>query len=232
MGFSIHDEAGEQAFYISLIMLYGVSCASEIITRFVWRVKAFLHRLKISCSMYMDDGRVVAACFTECKAKMEIVVLVFQLVGFNINFKKSHLEPTQLLKHQGFWLNSREMIYLADKDKEVKYIGRLKHLLDIQKRDTKVDCKFAALVLGSVQSLHWSHGSIVNIILRAAQNELGKAVLEGGWKNSVTFKQGVQEFEYLAKNLPLFNGKPLSNSKESGMTISTDQIEKMIRNIT
>ena len=127
--------------------------------------------------MYLDDGRVKAQFADECNFKTQIVLLILQLAGFNINWKKSQLVPSKLLHYQGFLLDSSKMLYFATLDKESSCRMKIKNLIDLHQSNGEVPCLMAASVLGSVQSLRKSHGSIVNIIPRSLQNELGRQVI-------------------------------------------------------
>ncbi len=69
------------------------------------------------------------------------------------------------------------MLYFATLDKESSCRIKIKNLIDLHQSNGEVPCLMAASVLGSVQSLRKSHGSIVNIIPRSLQNELGRQVI-------------------------------------------------------
>ena len=197
LGFKVTNELGETEFYLALVMFYGISIATEILTSYIRPIKAFCHKLGILFTIYLDDGRVISSFESECHFKTQTVLLLIQLAGFNINFAKSKLISTKSLHYQGFILNSAELLYLASVDKESNYRARIRILLVLHQKDGKVPCLLAASVLGSVQSLRKSHGSIVNIIPRSSQNELGRQVIKGDWNSNVTFSAGLKEFIFL-----------------------------------
>ena len=233
MGFQVENEQGEVEFFLALVMMYGLSIATEILTRFIRPLKSYCHKLGIIFSMYLDDGRVVAQFSDECKFKTQIVLLILQLSGFNINWKKSHLDPSQSLHYQGFLLNSSKMLYFATLDKETSCRMKIKNLLDLHQLNGEVPCILAASVLGSVQSLKTSHGSIVNIIPRSSQNELGRQVIKNKmkWDSNVVFIHGIKEFIFLEKFLPIFNGKPITNDKNPGHVMDQVKVKNIMHNI-
>jgi hypothetical protein len=46
---------------ISSLMIYGFKSAVQVVTRLLLPLKAYLHKLGIRFSIYVDDGRCVAA---------------------------------------------------------------------------------------------------------------------------------------------------------------------------
>ena len=76
-----------------------------------------LHFLGIKLSVFIDDGRISAAGVTETKAKTGLVLTVFQLAGWNVQWGKCVLTPTQQLSHLGFITDTVTMMYTVPKEK-------------------------------------------------------------------------------------------------------------------
>ena len=125
------------------------------------------------------------------------------------------------------------MAYYTRADKQTKYLNNLNLLLQKHYSDGQVPAKMAASVLGKIQSLKKSHGNIVSILPRNTYNELGHTVIRNNddWDCDVTFVEGLPELEFLLKNLHLYNGKAISNSKQGGQTITQSEVAKIVHNV-
>jgi hypothetical protein len=59
-GFAVPDENGIVHYYQFTVMVYGLKSAVQVVTRLLLPLKAYIHKLGIRFSIYVDDGRVVA----------------------------------------------------------------------------------------------------------------------------------------------------------------------------
>lgn len=141
----------------------------------------------------LDDGRIIALDSVECQAKTNIVILLFQLYGFNINMAKSNLTPSTRSIYQGFITDTQEMKYYCSLDKEAKYKRFISDVSEFHEIHGYVSAKDLASVLGKINSLTRSHGSICRIMLRNSQHSLGKAVQLFGWDCNVILNIGLIE---------------------------------------
>ena len=92
-GFGLPDEFGNMVYYQFLVMCYGFRSAVEVVTRLTKPVKAWLHEQGIRTSIYLDDNLTLAETATECKWKFKLVLHVFQLAGWVIQWSKTTTEP-------------------------------------------------------------------------------------------------------------------------------------------
>ena len=182
-------------------------------------------------NLTIDDGRVIASTALECEQKIHVVLLIFRLAGWNISIKKSVLIASQSALYQGFIADSVRMLYHTHSDKETKYLNALNMLIAQHKQQGSVLAKKAASILGKIQSLKRSHGSIVNLIPRNCYNELGHAVLAKDWYCQVRFVHGLYELEFLSKHLSRFNGKAIMNSRAGSMTVTQREVAKIVNNV-
>lgn len=91
---------------------------------------AFCHSLGIRLSIYLDDGRVLAASKLECEFKMKLVLDIFQrAAGWNIQWAKTILEPSQQMSYLGFITDSVTMTYSVDLAKQTLITDQIKSLL-------------------------------------------------------------------------------------------------------
>lgn len=230
--FSLPDKDGKPLYFKFLVMCYGYSLAAYIVTRVIVPIKAFLHKLGIRFSIYIDDGRVLAQTRVECEYKAKFALHIFQLCGFNIQWKKTNLEPLQVALYQGFITDTRVMRYFCSLDKFA-----LTHSL-INETIFKIDNKISisvrelATLLGKLHSLSRSHGSIVSIMTRHVQHVVGKQVYKEGWESSMILdEQCKRELKFLEDHLIEFNGKLIPISKTGDRTIVHEEIDRKIQKI-
>ena len=169
---------------------------------------AFCHSLGIRLSIYLDDGRVLAASKWECEFKMKLVLDIFQrAAGWNIQWAKTILEPSQQMSYLGFITDSVTMTYSVDLAKQTLITDQIKSLLSNPL--TSVSTLNLASLLGKIASLNPSHGNIVSTMTRSGQNLLGKTVKlnSDNWDCSLILTQNcLDELSFLAEKMHLFNG--------------------------
>jgi hypothetical protein len=66
-GFALPDEHGWLNYYQFKVMVYGLKSAVHVVTRLILPLKAFIHKLAIRFSIYVDEGRCVGYSFPEVK---------------------------------------------------------------------------------------------------------------------------------------------------------------------
>jgi hypothetical protein len=81
MGFMVPAEDGTPQFFQFTVMAYGCKPAVTVVTCLLHPIKAFLHKHGIKFSIYIDDGRVLAATPQLCSEQMQFTLLVLQLAG-------------------------------------------------------------------------------------------------------------------------------------------------------
>ena len=191
--------------------------------------KKFLHALCILIFIYIDDAICIVRKGEECYFKIKTAILIFNLAGFNINYDKSCLVPTQKLLYQGFEIDTTLLRYTAHSDKQLKYINNIQKLLSY----TSVTGRMLAEVLGQIQSLRRSHGNIVSILTRSSQHLLGTILIESDGDYDISFSLDAPsklELEFLCEVLPVFNGKYMLNLS-SPMVKEINDIERIMNNV-
>jgi len=184
MGFMVPDQDGTPRYYMFKVMAYGCKPAVTVVTRLLRPIKAFLHSLGIKFTVYIDDGRISAATADLCSKHMTFTLHILQLAGWRIQWKKTTLVPTQRLLHLGFVTDSTTMSYTITPEKWSSVRLSLSSLLDRATVRTPIPAKDAAATLGKVNSLYRSHGSIVRVLSRSLQHQLGLHVDAHGWTGS------------------------------------------------
>ena len=110
-GFTVVSEEGKEEYYQFVVMPFGLSSAVAVVTKLLQPVKAFLHKLGIRISIYVDDGRLVAASKAEVEEQLTFVLEVLQLCGWNIQWAKTDGVGSQQLVHLGFVTDTQQMKY-------------------------------------------------------------------------------------------------------------------------
>jgi hypothetical protein len=87
--------------------------------------------------------------------------------------------PTQTLLYMGFVIDTNVMKYFAPEVKILTLSNLLRSLLDLPSYGS-VDVKILALVLGKIESMLLSHGMILRVLSRAAQQSLRSHVNKNG----------------------------------------------------
>ena len=195
-------------------------------------MKGFLHALGIKLSIYIDDGRVAAASPEETTAKTSLTLLVLQLAGLNIQWKKRNLLPSQKLLHLGFFTDTCAMLYSVPEEKIVLLKSLISVICKLYMDNMYVSAKLLATVLGKIMSMLRSHGDILRIMSRSSQHVLGVQTLQFGW--NVSFPVSVHiftELSFIRDILESSNGQPIFTAAANVHTIDSKRIAEMVANI-
>ena len=232
-GFCVPDIQGNPVYYQFLVMCYGYKRAVEVVTRLTKPLKAWIHDQGIRASLYLDDNLTMGQGYYECKFKFKLVLHVFQLAGWKIQWKKTICEPKQKLQHLGFILDSVNLKYWAVEEKLYLLEKVLDDLLIRITFKQPIEARHLAGVLGKIQALKRSHGSIVSILSRASQHKLGKEVLERGWETLIELnKDCFNELIFLKQQLFVTNGQFIRNSLSAGKIIELEEVKKIVEIIS
>lgn len=218
-GFAVPDNQGKNIYYIFNVLAFGCKCAVNVVTRLLKPAKAFVHKLGIRFSLFIDDGRVLGQAKDECWFKFQAVLLVLQLQGWNIQWSKTSTEPTQVVKYLGFQTDTVRMKYYCDEDKLEIIRQVIIQAIDRINKGKIFKAREVAQVLGKIHSLHTSHGNVV-YMCRSAQQALGRAVMREDWDTSLYMDGRVaQEFKYILNNLNYFNGKIIARAPGASLIV-------------
>ena len=230
--FSLPDENGELMYFEFLVMCYGYALAAYIVTRVIVPIKAFLHRLGIRFSIFIDDGRILAQSKSDCEFKAKFALHMFQLCGFNIQWKKTNLDPSQIVLYQGVITDTVAMRYFISTEKFHLIHAVLTEIIFKSKEKFLFPARELASLLGKIHSLSRSHGSIVSIMTRNLQHLVGKTVVLEGWSSFVQLDEHcIRELSFLADNLIQFNGKLIPVSKTADRTVTHKEIDTILKQI-
>jgi hypothetical protein len=94
-GFALPDQQGVTKYYKFTVMVYGLKSAVHAVTKIIQPIKAYIHRHRVRFMIYIDDGRTFYQSKVIAARQFRWVLLVFQTAGWNIQWNKTSLEPTQ-----------------------------------------------------------------------------------------------------------------------------------------
>ncbi len=170
LGFAVPAADGSMQYFQYEVMAYGVKPAVTVVTRLLRPIKAYMHALGIRFSIYVDDGRIATSSAQPCSEQTSFLLLTLQLAGWKIQWKKTVLTPSTSLLHLGFITDSVAMRYFITPEKWNGVRLSLSSLLEAAAAGRPAPAKEVAAVLGRLNSLHRSHGSVVRVLSRALQH--------------------------------------------------------------
>ena len=111
----------------------GLSSAPRIFTKLMKPVYSTLRTRGLVSSGYLDDSFLLGDSSVQCQTNANNTYTLFGDLGFNVSKEKSVTQPTQVLEHSGFVLNSINMTVSLTREK-IDSITRLAQ--DILRRPT------------------------------------------------------------------------------------------------
>ena len=231
-GFSLPGEQGESIYYQFTIMCYGFNQAVQIATRITKPLKAWLHEQGIRAAQYLDDNLTLGKDKLDCEFKFKLSLLIFQLAGWKIQWKKTSKEPEQRLLFLGFIIDTVQMKFFAAEEK----LANIEKLMVDFLMKIVFKCSFnskdVAGLLGKIQSLRRSHGPVVGIMSRSTQHQLGKFVTKNDWTSGLVLNnQCFEELNALKNELKTSNGQFIQNSCTAGKIFELEEVSRMVKTI-
>ena len=92
------------------VLPFGLKCSPRVVTKLLKPVMAFLRaKWGILISIYMDDMLLQAASREQAYLHAQIVILVLMCLGWELNWEKSSLIPSNKITHLGFEIDTLSM---------------------------------------------------------------------------------------------------------------------------
>lgn len=212
-GFKLLSEDGSYQYYVFTVLMFGFCDAVYIVDFLMKPIKAFIHDLGIIFSMYIDDGKIASVSFLECQKYTDFVIAIMQFSGWNINWDKSTLIPTQQLKYLGVVIDTLNMRYISPSYKLEFLKDRINYLISRYDNNLSCTAKEFAAVIGMINDLTKSHGSICLASMRTCHHYLGKHVSQFGWEVSFFLNnQCITELSFFRDIMFQYNGNFIKNS--------------------
>jgi hypothetical protein len=213
-------------------MVYGFASAVATVTRLVKPVTGYLHRKGIRVAVYVDDGQVVAQGKETAEQQFQFTLLIFQLAGWNVQWKKTSQQVTQEIRYLGFEVNSNAGCYTLPQDK-------MSHLLQVVAREWSnglqqkaTPVRAAAELLGRLAACRLSHRKVLHIMSRHLQHQVGSAAETRGWDCTIVWQvESVKELKWMQENLGKYNNKEYRVENKGFRKITVVETEKVKKDI-
>jgi hypothetical protein len=134
---------------------FGLSTAPRVFTRVVMSVAAFLRRRGITIFMYLDDWLVVAETYQQAVNHTRFVLQITQHLGFVVNCKKSHLEPTQSPTYLGAVLDLQMGVARPSQERVVTLIREVSALRNSASAEVKTWVRCLGYMASLVDIVPW-----------------------------------------------------------------------------
>ena len=113
----LHDSAGRFVRFVwrgicyeFSVIMFGLGASPRVFTKTLKVVVKYLRvTFDILILAYLDDFLIQAPTYEQCLLNTELAVLVFQCLGFEVNYSKSCMIPSQQIEHLGFLWDSVRM---------------------------------------------------------------------------------------------------------------------------
>ena len=106
------------------VLVFGLAPSPRVFTKMITAAVKFLKAVfLIWIAGYIDDFLIQAESSRISYLHAEITILVFHCLGYEVNFKKSSLVPSQTIEHLGFVFDSHLMTISVPDAKVVKVVG-------------------------------------------------------------------------------------------------------------
>jgi hypothetical protein len=131
------------------------------------------------------------------------------------------------LRHLGFITDTVQMKYLYPKEKEAVVEGMLEQFIGWGRAGIAVPAGGWAS-----QDMHRSHGGIVNVMSRAGQHMLGRAVEEEGWGAEVQCTADcLRELLFLRQHLASYNGQLIGDWSVRSRVVGRQEAEAEVAKV-
>jgi hypothetical protein len=226
-GFALPGEDGEVQYFQFKVMAYGYRPAVGVVTRLLQPVKAYLHKLGIKVSLYVDDGRVTATSERLAMEQLSTALQVIQSCGWNVQWAKTSTAAEQVHLHLGFFTDSINMCYFFPQQKQQVVLEQLQKVLAEADVGLALAARDLAKLLGRLNSMRRSHGNIVGVMSRSSQHQLGCTVMDQGWESSLQLGVDARgELLFLLQHLQEYNGQHITSAAARSHVVSLVQRDR------
>jgi hypothetical protein len=165
--------------------------------------------------------------------QFQFVLTVIQLCGWNIQMKKTSTEAVQKLAHLGFITDSVNLRYWLPVEKEDLVVSMLESVISTAMEGQQLSALELAKLLGRLNSMRRSHGTVLGVLTRTCQHLLGAAVNRYGWQCKLTLDfEAVRELQLLASKIRSLNGQHIFSCEARSKVVTlaeTDRLTEQIR---
>ena len=162
-------------------MCFGLNVAPRVWTKVFKVVIKLARRWGIRCVFYIDDLLVFGRTKQECTLNTATVAALIMHLGYEVEWKKTDLEPKQEVTFLGMVLNSQHMTIRVGEDKLRATQAEADRLLNSK----VVSARRLQAFAGKVCSLRWGLPPAYLYTMHMNQ-AVQRAVKAGNWESPVT----------------------------------------------
>merc|ERR1711867_80317 len=132
------------------VLPFRLKCSPRVLTKVLRPVVAFLRvTWGVLIAIYMDDILIQGSSPSQVYLHAQVAALLFMVLGWSLNWKKSDIFPKQQSTHLGFILDSVSMTVSCPPDKIVRLKSSCRNLM----MAGVVTVHDAEGILGSIESV-------------------------------------------------------------------------------
>jgi len=145
--------------YQFLCLCFGLGPAPRVFTKLLKVPIALMRRLKVRLIIYLDDCLILASTLGEAEVARDTLIFILEHLGFQINFRKSVLQPKHLIQFLGIEIDSNNLKLLLPQEKLVRIVSHCKELLAAQ----KVSVRDLMKIIGRLKPNRTKNESLTNL---------------------------------------------------------------------
>lgn len=210
LGAAYYNAEGKKVYFVYKHLPFGLASAVHVVTKIMKPILAFVHQRGIKLSIYIDDGRFLAADMEAANKARELVYDTLVQAGWQISLKKSDKkdDASCVKEYLGFIIDSLKMEVRISEEKMQKMETILQKALSLRSMEIR---KFAK-VQGKIVALIPSHGFLAKVCSRSGYCQIERHVSEFGWKGHIYIEQNTRdEWELFLGSLRQDNGAPIKS---------------------
>jgi len=216
LGAKFAEEDGSIKYFVFNFMPFGLATAVYVITKLFKPLQAFFGKNGVRHSIFIDDGRVLAASKEESKEKFQLVLDTLKQAGWQIEKKKT--DPVdggkKAMKYLGFLVNTDSMtVHLTEEKKRDLQSSTMEMGRSVNRT---VKARSLAKVLGQMISAMPALGFVPLIFARRAYEELEKQVDRSGWNSTIKVSLEVAEdLQSFCREVDKQDGAPIATPERA-----------------
>ena len=190
-----------------LVMVFGLTTAPWVFTKITKPLIAFLHSRGARASIYIDDGIGMAQSLTLALQQKDMMVNVFQEVGFVVNFAKSSLVPEHRKVYLGFVIDTVLMKVFLTVSKVEVLIQEIQTLLFAHQVSVRHLARVIGLIVSAFPAFYQGPLHYRNLEWLKIQT----LKIHQSYQTLVTLSPVVcQELQWWIDNIQVQNGKDIN----------------------
>lgn len=183
----------EGQYYVFTCLPFGLKSAPWAFTMLTRQLVRHWRRQGIRVVHYLDDFLWLVSSHSLALSLSARVVSDLARLGLLVNQEKSHLTPTQHLKHLGFIIDTMRMVFAVPEDRRQRLLTVAADLL-VRAREGRATARLIGRVAGHILSLYLALGAIARLRSRFLYRDVYRASLgEISWDSRVPLSEEARQ---------------------------------------